>query len=108
MLFQPIGFSFIKTPLISNSNYFLVICILPRPHEFEEGLPIAHEVHPDNTAEAKTLLPMIRGLLERHPLKRVVLVTNTDTPAAEVVQRYKSLADIERGFRALAVRQWRP
>lgn len=29
------------------------------------------------------------------------LVTNTDAPAAEVVQRYKSLADIERGFRAL-------
>ncbi len=28
-----------------------------------EGLPIAHEVHPGNTAEAKTLLPMIRGLL---------------------------------------------
>jgi hypothetical protein len=28
-------------------------------------------------------------------------VTNTDAPAAEVVQRYKSLADIERGFRVL-------
>ena len=175
-----------------------------------EGLPIAHEVHPGNTAEAKTLLPMIRSLLARYPLKRVVLVadrgllsvgnldeldklqaqlkkdgrdvaleyilavpaarygdfcedlkrlsaaqapaqewcaettwqnkrlvvahvikvdlkaelfsyaidedkkrylelldgklllvTNTDTPAAEVVQRYKSLADIERGFRVL-------
>ena len=32
-----------------------------------EGLPIAHEVHPGNTAEAKTLLPMIRGLLARCP-----------------------------------------
>lgn len=32
-----------------------------------EGLPIAHEVHPGNTAEAKTLLPMIRGLLARTP-----------------------------------------
>jgi transposase len=30
-----------------------------------EGLPIAHEVHPGNTAEAKTLL--IRGLLQRYP-----------------------------------------
>ena len=29
------------------------------------------------------------------------MVTNTEAPAAEVVQRYKSLADIERGFRAL-------
>jgi transposase len=32
---------------------------------------------------------------------KLLLVTNTDTPAAEVVQRYKSLADIERGFRVL-------
>jgi transposase len=41
-----------------------------------EGLPIAHEVHPGNTAEAKTLLPMIRSLLARYPLKRVVLVAD--------------------------------
>ena len=41
-----------------------------------EGLPIAHEVHPGNTAEAKTLLPMITSLLERYPLKRVVLVAD--------------------------------
>jgi len=32
---------------------------------------------------------------------KLLLVTNTDGPAAEVVQRYKSLADIERGFRVL-------
>ncbi len=32
---------------------------------------------------------------------KLLLVTNTNTPAAEVVQRYKSLADIERGFRVL-------
>lgn len=32
---------------------------------------------------------------------KLLLVTNTDAPAADVVQRYKSLADIERGFRAL-------
>lgn len=41
-----------------------------------EGLPIAHAVHPGNTAEAKTLLPMIRDLLERFPLKRVVLIAD--------------------------------
>jgi transposase len=41
-----------------------------------EGLPIAHEVHPGNTAEAKTLLPMVRGLLARYPLKRVVLIAD--------------------------------
>ena len=32
---------------------------------------------------------------------KLLLVTNTNAPAAEVVQRYKSLADIERGFRVL-------
>ena len=41
-----------------------------------EGLPIAHEVHPGNTAEAKTLLPMIAKLLARYPLKRVILVAD--------------------------------
>ena len=41
-----------------------------------EGLPIAHEVHPGNAAEAKTLLPMITSLLARYPLKRVVLVAD--------------------------------
>ena len=41
-----------------------------------QGLPIAHEVHPGNTAEAKTLLPMITALLARYPLKRVVLVAD--------------------------------
>jgi transposase len=32
---------------------------------------------------------------------KLLLLTNTDEDAAEVVQRYKSLADIERGFRVL-------
>jgi hypothetical protein len=41
-----------------------------------DGLPIAHEVHPGNAAEAPTLLPMIRSLLARWPLKRVVLVAD--------------------------------
>jgi hypothetical protein len=41
-----------------------------------DGLPIAHEVHPGDTAEAPTLLPMIRKLLKRWPLKRVVLVAD--------------------------------
>ena len=41
-----------------------------------EGLPIAHEVHPDNTAEANILLLMIRGLLARYTLKRVVQIAD--------------------------------
>jgi hypothetical protein len=32
---------------------------------------------------------------------KLLVVTNTDAPAAEVISRYKSLADIERGFRTL-------
>jgi transposase len=32
---------------------------------------------------------------------KLLLVTNTNATAAQVVQRYKSLADIERGFRVL-------
>ena len=32
---------------------------------------------------------------------KLLLVTNTAEPAIEVVKRYKSLADIERGFRVL-------
>jgi transposase len=32
---------------------------------------------------------------------KLLLVTNTDAPAKQVVERYKSLADIERGFRVL-------
>ena len=32
---------------------------------------------------------------------KLLLVTNTDEAAADVVQRYKNLADIERGFRVL-------
>ena len=41
-----------------------------------DGLPIAHEVHRGNIVEAKTLLPMIKSLLARYPLKRVVLVAD--------------------------------
>jgi transposase len=32
-----------------------------------DGLPISHKVHPGNTADGATLLPMIRKLLQRCP-----------------------------------------
>ena len=42
-----------------------------------EGLPIYHEVFDGNTAEAKTLLPILKVVLERFPqLKRLVLVAD--------------------------------
>jgi transposase len=56
-----------------------------------EGLPIAHEVHPGNTAEAKTLLPMIRGLLARYPLKRVVLIADRGLLSTANIDKLRKL-----------------
>jgi transposase len=65
-----------------------------------EGLPIAHEVHPGNLAEAKTLLPMIKSLLTRYPLKRVVLVADRGLLSvnnlAELAQLQTTLAGLGR------------
>ncbi len=58
-----------------------------------EGLPIAHEVHPGNTAEAKTLLPMIRGLLARYPLKRVVLIADRGLLSTANIEELGKLQD---------------
>lgn len=42
-----------------------------------EGLPLHHEVLPGNTAEAPTLLPMLKRLLLRHPhLRRLIVVAD--------------------------------
>ncbi len=41
-----------------------------------DGLPIAHEVHPGNVAEASTLPPTVRALQQRWPLNRVVLLAD--------------------------------
>ena len=56
-----------------------------------DGLPIAHEVHPGNTAEAPTLLPMIRDLLKRWPLKRVVLVADRGLLSLNNLQEIEQL-----------------
>ena len=58
-----------------------------------QGLPIAHEVHPGNTAEAKTLLPMMRTLLARWPLKRVVLVADRGLLSVNNLQQLRQLQD---------------
>ena len=62
-----------------------------------EGLPIAHEVHPGNTAEARTLLPMIRSLLARWPLERVVLVADRGLLSLNNLQE---LAELRQELRA--------
>lgn len=69
-----------------------------------EGLPIAHEVHPGNTAEAKTLLPMIRGLLARYPLKRVVLIADRGLlSTANIEELDKLQAQLKKDGRNVAV-----
>jgi hypothetical protein len=68
-----------------------------------EGLPIAHEVHPGNIAESKTLLPMIKSLLARYPLKRVVLVANRGLLSvnnlAELAELQTTLAGLGRAVK---------
>ncbi len=69
-----------------------------------EGLPIAHEVHPGNTAEAKTLLPMIRGLLARYPLKRVVLIADRGLLSTANIQELNKLqAQLKKDGRDVAL-----
>jgi transposase len=69
-----------------------------------EGLPIAHEVHPGNTAEAKTLLPMIRGLLARYPLKCVVLIADRGLlSTANIEELDKLQAQLKKDGRDVAV-----
>ena len=69
-----------------------------------EGLPIAHEVHPGNTAEAKTLLPMIRRLLASYPLKRVVLIADRGLlSTANIEELNKLQAQLKKDGRDVAV-----
>lgn len=69
-----------------------------------EGLPIAHDVHPGNTAEAKTLLPMIRGLLAHYPLKRVVLIADRGLlSTANIEELNKLQAQLKKDGRDVAV-----
>ena len=73
-----------------------------RFHHAVKDASLAHLIKVDLKAEAfsfeidedkQRYLELLDG--------KLLLVTNTDAPAAEVVARYKSLADIERGFRVL-------
>lgn len=41
-----------------------------------DGLPLYHEVHTGNTAEVKTLLPTLKKVLARFPIKRVIVVAD--------------------------------
>lgn len=41
-----------------------------------DGLPIHHEVFEGNAAETRTLIPTIKKIIRRYPIKRVVLVAD--------------------------------
>ena len=41
-----------------------------------DGIPIAHEVFEGNVAEGPTLLPMIKRLTQRYPIRRVILIAD--------------------------------
>ena len=70
----------------------------------DEGSPIAHELHPNNTAQAKTLLPMIRGLLARYPLKRVVLIADRGLLSVGNIEELAKLqAQLKKDGRDVAV-----
>ena len=69
-----------------------------------EGLPIAHEVHPGNIADAKTLLPMITSLLARYPLERVVLVADRGVLSVNNLDELAKLqATLAAGGRAVSL-----
>lgn len=58
-----------------------------------DGLPTDHQVQPGNTAGAKTLLPMIRGLVARYPLKVVVLVADQGLQSLSNLDELAQLQD---------------
>ena len=46
-----------------------------------DGLPLMHRVHPGNVAETKTLQSVVSEVLDRFPVKRLVLVADRGLPA---------------------------
>ena len=56
-----------------------------------DGLPLSHQVHPGNTVESHTLLPMLERLIERWPLKRVVLVADRGLLSLDNLSRLEAL-----------------
>lgn len=57
-----------------------------------EGLPIYHEVFDGNTAEAKTLLPVLNKVMERFPnLRRLVLVADRGLLSLDNLEQLQKL-----------------
>lgn len=57
-----------------------------------DGIPIAHEVFPGNTAEVPTLLPLLERLLVRYPIRRVILVADRGLLSLDNIAALEALA----------------
>jgi hypothetical protein len=56
-----------------------------------EGLPLHHEVFAGNTAEAKTLIPVLRQVLARFPIRRVVVVADRGLLSLDNLEELKAI-----------------
>ena len=60
-----------------------------------EGLPLARMVHPGNIAETKTLKDMARSVMERFPIRRVVLVADRGLLGHDNIDELSEMVDDE-------------
>lgn len=58
-----------------------------------EGLPLLHTVHPGNVAETRTLQSMLQTVLDRFPIRRVILVADRGLLSLENIAELTGLAD---------------
>ena len=56
-----------------------------------DGLPIFHEVFAGNTAEVKTLKPTLEKVLERFPIKRVIVVADRGLLSTDNLDELKAM-----------------
>ena len=57
-----------------------------------DGLPLMHRVHPGNVAETKTLQSVVSEVLERFPVKRLVLVADRGLPSYDNIGELEKLS----------------
>jgi len=58
-----------------------------------EGLPLMHTVHPGNMAETKTLQAMLKTVLQRFPVRRVILVADRGLLSLDNIGELTAMAD---------------
>ena len=58
-----------------------------------DGLPLMHTVHPGNMAETKTLQSMVQTVLQRFPIKRIILVADRGLLSLDNIHHLTDMAD---------------